>query len=296
MTTIPDPSDKQDLDDEEGPSVSVVGAEEYAKVPEALLYDPTLSPLAKAVYGVLRRHGDVPARCYPSHKRIGSLLGVSERSVQRPVVDLERAGWVVRVRRIIEGRERSCGYIVHAAPRAQGRGARAQEREPLAREGASPGRAQERDEREPLNESQGTRKASAPTAPARALPLDDVETDQTPPLVALARGTDMTGFDAFWDAYPKRNGKRVGRRACEVLWGKLNLPDRRAAWRGARHYADAVRADLTIAKDPERFLRHRVWEDWQEPASPETVRAGRRASTVEESWRNIIDGPTEGIR
>jgi hypothetical protein len=96
----------------------------------------------------------------------------------------------------------------------------------------------------------------------------------------------LLGFAEFWAIYPKRNGKRLGRRLCEGLWAKLPLEDRRAAWRGAHHYADAVEVDLTIAKDPERFIKHRVWEDWQEPATPDPPRAAR-PSNVEQSWSAI---------
>ena len=72
----------------------------------------------------------------------------------------------------------------------------------------------------------------------------------------------LRGFDKFWDAYPKRNGKRVGRQDAEKRWRPLSLDDRRAAWRGAVNYAQAVDRGLTIAKDAFRFLRDRSWEDW----------------------------------
>ena len=88
-----------------------------------------------------------------------------------------------------------------------------------------------------------------------------------------ARSTraDMTGFDEFWTVYPKRNGRRIGRSLCEVRWAKLSLDERRAAWRGAVNYAKDCDGGLTIAKDPDRWLRDRLWEDWQEQVATEEV-------------------------
>jgi DNA-binding MarR family transcriptional regulator len=82
-----------------------------------------------------------------------------------------------------------------------------------------------------------------------------------------ARADDpMRGFLLFWDTYPRRNGRRLGRKPTTALWVKLSLEDRRAAYHGAVAYAEAIAKGETIAKDPERFLKHRIWEDWLEPA------------------------------
>lgn len=90
-------------------------------------------------------------------------------------------------------------------------------------------------------------------------------------------------FEPWWDTYPKRNGKRVGRSVCEGLWAKLAPDDRTAAAVGARHYRAACDAGLTLAKDPERFLKHRVWLDWQEPAVPEQRgKAARNIAALDE--------------
>lgn len=104
------------------------------------------------------------------------------------------------------------------------------------------------------------------------------------------------GFVHFWEIFPRRNGKRLNKRLAMAAWSKLSIDDRRAAWRGARHYAAAVDAELQIAKDPDRFLKHRCWEDWQEPAVAPARGVGQRASTVERSWANIRNGPKEGIQ
>ncbi len=87
----------------------------------------------------------------------------------------------------------------------------------------------------------------------------------------------LRGFDKFWPVYPQRNAKKVGKGVCEKIWARLSLEDRRAAYRGARNYAKAVADGLTLAKDPERWLRGRCWVDWQEPAV-------RRTPEAQEAW------------
>jgi hypothetical protein len=78
----------------------------------------------------------------------------------------------------------------------------------------------------------------------------------------------LYGFDHFWGMYPKRNGRRIGRGLCERRWARLSIEDRRAAYRGACNYRADVDAQRTIAKDPDRWLRDRLWEDWQEHVEP----------------------------
>lgn len=82
----------------------------------------------------------------------------------------------------------------------------------------------------------------------------------------------LRGFDKFWEAYPARNSKKLGKAKAVVHWKRLTLEQRREAYRGALHYAEACEADLTLAKDAERWLRDKCWTDWQAPAvaSPRT--------------------------
>lgn len=62
-------------------------------------------------------------------------------------------------------------------------------------------------------------------------------------------------FGEFWDAY----GKKVGRPNAEREWGKLSRAEREAVM---AHVPDYVRAkEKVYRKDPERYLKHRAWED-----------------------------------
>ena len=138
-------------------------------------------------------------------------------------------------------------------------------------------------------------------------PSSLTELDQSFPRArATARAKESTdplrGFAEFWSVYPKRNGRRLGRGKCEDRWRRLSIADRRAAWRGAVNYGAEVDADRTIAKDPDRWLRDRCWQDWQERVVVPAKRsgrtdplAGRHELTLDELLA-IADQPTDERR
>jgi hypothetical protein len=142
----------------------------FAPIPEQLLFDPSIDTTAKCVYAVLLRHGMTPDDCYPSHRRIGELLGMSARSVQRPLRVLEERGWVQRNLRTDDRGDRiSDGFHVRTSPADT-----AHEDAPLAHESAHPcahrnappARTGTRTgEREPDNESQIERDGPATASP-----------------------------------------------------------------------------------------------------------------------------------
>lgn len=92
------------------------------------------------------------------------------------------------------------------------------------------------------------------------------------------------GFDAFWAAWPRRNGKKLARDKAHRAWTRLTLPQRRDAYRGARNYADASNASppMAGAKDAFRWLQGREWPDWQEPAVAEGGSGLTRLASGEE--------------
>lgn len=73
-------------------------------------------------------------------------------------------------------------------------------------------------------------------------------------------------FEAWWQVYPDRNGRKIGKGNALIEWRKLSVYERRRAYRGAVHLAGAD----TLPKDPERFLRRAKggkgdfpFDDWQ---------------------------------
>ena len=80
-------------------------------------------------------------------------------------------------------------------------------------------------------------------------------------------------FEQFWNAYPKRNGKRVGRQKTLGLFLKLTPEDRPITIQAAINYSRSERVLSGYSKDPERFLKDEFWRDWVEPESSKTDHA-----------------------
>jgi hypothetical protein len=123
----------------------------------------------------------------------------------------------------------------------------------------------------------------ADAAPALQLALAS-EDDAVP-------GDPLRGFEHFWTAWPARGGKRLYRSKAEALWMRLSLRDRRAAYRGAVHYAQACAAGTQGAMDAFRWLRDRSWGDWQEaPTGGPTVGRPTAAASIATAADRIRNG------
>lgn len=87
----------------------------FAPIPVTLATDPTVSPSAKAVYLALASHANYQTRkCWPSIGRIAGMTGLSDETVSRAMLELERHGWISRsVRRSKNGRWNGYLYVVH---------------------------------------------------------------------------------------------------------------------------------------------------------------------------------------
>ncbi len=77
-------------------------------------------------------------------------------------------------------------------------------------------------------------------------------------------------FEEWWNIYPKRNGKRVGKADTFVRWAKVKELDYEDMMTATRNYA----ASDEMAKDPERFFKLDkgnlpYWREWMEPATPD---------------------------
>lgn len=105
-----------------------------------------------------------------------------------------------------------------------------------------------------------------------------VEPEEQPTLVAVP---PRLPFDAFWNLYPRRHGKRVGKADSERQWAKLGEADRALVMVAVVHYAAACDSGVTLAKDPERWLAKReLWADtWQTPAASRTNGHAARVAT-----------------
>jgi len=103
-----------------------------------------------------------------------------------------------------------------------------------------------------LRKAEGIRKESGrnPT-PSIPLPLP------VPKKIREVASLDPA-FQTFWEAYPLRNGKRVGKADAVKAFAKIKPTDRGDLMLAVKSYA-ATCGDF--AKDPVRFLRNDFWRD-----------------------------------
>lgn len=107
-------------------------------------------------------------------------------------------------------------------------------------------------------------------------------------------------FEKFWAVYPARKGKKVGKGTTHEAWKKLNEEERPLLLRAALNYSRSDSARTGYARDPQRFLRARYWEDWLEDAGEASEREYLIASLKKyrgTSWRQtvIVDEGLEGM-
>ncbi len=100
-------------------------------------------------------------------------------------------------------------------------------------------------------------------SPSQEQEQEQKQEQKTPPAVDRE-------FVEFWENYPRRNGKRVGKPAAQRKFRSLNHEDRLLVSGAARHYANSelVRKGVGIM-DPHRFLLNgkddQPWRDWITP-------------------------------
>lgn len=225
------------------------------------------------------------------HASIGLLADeaeVSERTARSRLKAMEERGWITRVRTRIGQRQGVYVTTLQRGPIEALPYARRPDPEAANHAGSDPCQPAPQPAPQPA-----TRVAAQEPPNVEPPNLGTTQQVDQPPLASLApplpvvvakpsitdRAHPDYGFDRFWSAYPERNGKRVGKAKALDRWRKLDYDTKAAAFAGVRHYRTACDADLTIAKDAERWLRGRCWEDWQDgpgAASAAATKADRR--------------------
>jgi hypothetical protein len=75
-------------------------------------------------------------------------------------------------------------------------------------------------------------------------------------------------FEEFWNAYPKRDGRRNGKGKSLKLWMRIPADDRPLVQQAAEIFSRSRLALDNKARDPERFLKDDWWRGWlDEPAA-----------------------------
>jgi len=94
-----------------------------------------------------------------------------------------------------------------------------------------------------------------------------------------SKDTIDTLFSEFWEAYPKRNGKKIGKDDTLRQFIKLEDPEQRQVIIAAKNYFKSSRAQNGFALDPTRFFKSReypngLWRDWIEPEVKDGLQTG----------------------
>ena len=71
-------------------------------------------------------------------------------------------------------------------------------------------------------------------------------------------------FTEFWDIYPKRNGKKIGKASAKEKFFKLKNSDLANIIIAVTNYSRSKQVLDGYAKDAERFLKKDFWKDWME--------------------------------
>lgn len=101
---------------------------------------------------------------------------------------------------------------------------------------------------------------------------------------------DYAAFWKFWQVYPSRDGKKLGKGKAEAKFYKTPRRERDAIAVGVRNYRDAIDQGLAFGpKDAHRWLNDRDWLDWQTPAKPDPNR--RRKTPNEQAFEEFSEDP-----
>lgn len=78
-------------------------------------------------------------------------------------------------------------------------------------------------------------------------------------------------FEKFWEHYPARQGKKVGKGQAYKMWQLLSEEDQQLCCQAAKIYGEFYKRTrdpnvfVPEPRDPIRFLRHDWWRDWLTP-------------------------------
>jgi hypothetical protein len=96
------------------------------------------------------------------------------------------------------------------------------------------------------------------------------QTDNQKPTLSVSSSVsssiEQNTLEQWWGIYPKRNGKRVGRKECfDFIRANLSVVDMELLLKATASYAKSSDPIKGFAKDPIRFLKKDYWKDFIEP-------------------------------
>lgn len=233
----------------------------FAMIPRAVLVDPTVSADAKIVFLVLSSHVGDKDTVWPSHQTIATMAGISTSQVKRKLKELKDHNLIDwKERRTEKERSLTNEYwlTVGNVPAQKKR---------VAHPGPHPG---------------GTPSTQDPVPPEpggvpRDLRTRVIERESKKKTSPTGVGV-AAKFDAFWDVYPRREGKGAAQASFARALKKVTFE---VIMRGATRYRDDPNRDQSYTAHPTTWLNQARWDDDPLPVRGET----KRAEVAEPAWK-----------
>lgn len=233
-------------------------------IPEWLGRRPEVSPGAKLAYARLTRYAGEEGVAWPHLCELGVQLGVGEEQAGRYVRELAKHA-LIHIERMGLSHPNRYHFLDHPWVGAE---------EFLG--GESVGSRSDRSVGSRTNTSVGSgTDGSVGTDPTdRSVPSSSERvTEESHSSSSRERDSDASNardvlsvegrFEVFWDAWPRRAGRKLYRAKALAAWRRMSLDDQRLAVKGARRYSAACDAGSQGAMDAFRWLRDGLWIEWQ---------------------------------
>lgn len=129
------------------------------------------------------------------------------------------------------------------------------------------------------------------TDPREPAPDLELSSDPPPPRKRPKQPPDLAGFEEFWEAYPRRKGKRAGTRMeASHIWSGMSAADREMVMANLPRYV--LMAGDSYPKDAHRWLKHGLFREYgpememdELASASRTVREGlMSAAEAGERW------------
>jgi len=114
-----------------------------------------------------------------------------------------------------------------------------------------------------VRECPGTKQDNGPEEKRREEKREEQEQELLPIAVATGAGSNGNGFDAFWTAYPRSEGKKTA----QTAWSHITKAERVLATGVAQIMAkmvDACAKEKQYIPYATTFIHGKRWEDWRD--------------------------------